>query len=33
MNPFAYSRATDAAGAVNAVAAKPRTKFLGAEQT
>jgi xanthine dehydrogenase YagS FAD-binding subunit len=29
MNPFSYSRATDAAGAVNAVAAKPRTKFLG----
>src|SRR5256885_16383349 len=29
MNPFAYSRANDAAGAVNAIAAKPRTKFLG----
>ena len=29
MNPFAYSRANDAAGAVRAVAAKPRTKFLG----
>jgi len=29
MNPFAYSRATDAAGAVNAIAAKTRTKFLG----
>ena len=29
MNPFAYSRANDAAGAVSAVAAKPRTKFLG----
>src|SRR5437762_7299820 len=29
MNPFAYSRAKDAAGAVNAIAAKPRTKFLG----
>jgi xanthine dehydrogenase YagS FAD-binding subunit len=29
MNPFAYSRANDAAGAVTAAAAKPRTKFLG----
>jgi xanthine dehydrogenase YagS FAD-binding subunit len=29
MNPFAYSRANDAAGAVTAIAAKPRTKFLG----
>src|SRR3954454_9733376 len=29
MNPFAYSRAIDAAAAVNAIAAKPRTKFLG----
>jgi xanthine dehydrogenase YagS FAD-binding subunit len=29
MNVFAYSRAYDAAGAVNAVTAKPRTKFLG----
>src|SRR5438045_5838119 len=29
MNVFAYSRANDAAGAVSAVAAKPRTKFLG----
>src|SRR3954467_15889462 len=29
MNPFAYSRASDAAGAVSAVSAKPRTKFLG----
>src|SRR2546421_10838040 len=29
MNPFAYSRANDAAGAVSAIAAKPRTKFLG----
>src|SRR2546423_9129702 len=29
MNPFAYSRANDAVGAVNAIAAKPRTKFLG----
>jgi len=29
MNSFAYSRANDAAGAVNAVAARPRTKFLG----
>jgi len=29
MNPFFYSRANDAAGAVNAIAAKPRTKFLG----
>jgi xanthine dehydrogenase YagS FAD-binding subunit len=29
MNPFAYSRANDAAGAVTAVGAKPRTKFLG----
>ena len=29
MNPFAYSRADDAAGALNAIAAKPRTKFLG----
>src|SRR5256885_874929 len=29
MNPFAYSRANDAAGAVSAVTAKPRTKFLG----
>jgi xanthine dehydrogenase YagS FAD-binding subunit len=29
MNPFAYSRANDGTGAVDAVAAKPRTKFLG----
>jgi xanthine dehydrogenase YagS FAD-binding subunit len=29
MNPFFYSRANDAAGAVSAIAAKPRTKFLG----
>jgi len=29
MNPFFYSRANDAAGAVSAVSAKPRTKFLG----
>src|SRR2546421_2536723 len=29
MNPFAYSRANDAAGAVSAVSAKPRAKFLG----
>src|SRR5438270_4829696 len=29
MNPFFYSRANDAADAVSAVAAKPRTKFLG----
>src|SRR3954464_8982064 len=29
MNPFIYSRAIDAAAAVNAIAAKPRTKFLG----
>jgi xanthine dehydrogenase YagS FAD-binding subunit len=29
VNPFAYSRANDAAGAVSAVVAKPRTKFLG----
>jgi xanthine dehydrogenase YagS FAD-binding subunit len=29
MNPFAYSRANDAAAAVNAIAAQPRTKFLG----
>src|ERR1700750_1541598 len=29
MNPFAYSRASDAAGAVSAIAAKPRSKFLG----
>src|ERR1051326_3708800 len=29
MNPFAYSRANDGTGAVNAIAAKPRTKFLG----
>jgi xanthine dehydrogenase YagS FAD-binding subunit len=29
MNPFAYSRANDAAGAVMAVTSKPRTKFLG----
>src|SRR2546423_3791541 len=29
MNPFIYSRANDAAGAVSAVTAKPRTKFLG----
>jgi xanthine dehydrogenase YagS FAD-binding subunit len=29
MNPFAYSRANNAAGAVTAVGAKPRTKFLG----
>src|SRR5438045_4057452 len=29
MNPFAYSRASDAAGAVTAIAAKPHTKFLG----
>jgi len=29
MNPFAYSRANDAAGAVSAMAGKPRTKFLG----
>jgi xanthine dehydrogenase YagS FAD-binding subunit len=29
MNPFTYSRANDAAAAVTAIAAKPRTKFLG----
>src|SRR2546429_6658191 len=29
MNPFVYSRASDAAGAVTAIAAKPHTKFLG----
>src|SRR4030081_450336 len=29
MNPFVYSRANDAAGAVTAIAAKPHTKFLG----
>src|SRR6478609_3416836 len=29
MNPFAYSRANDAAGAVTAIAAMPHTKFLG----
>ena len=29
MNPFIYSRADDAAGAVAAIAAKPQTKFLG----
>src|SRR6266403_3969840 len=29
MNPFAYSRASDAAQAVNAVAGKPQSKFLG----
>lgn len=29
MSPFTYSRANDAAAAVNAIAAKPRTKFLG----
>lgn len=29
MNPFAYSRANDAAAALSAIAAKPRTKFLG----
>src|SRR5205085_3981603 len=29
MNPFFYSRANDAVGAVNAIAAKPRAKFLG----
>src|SRR6478735_6607585 len=29
MNSFAYSRANDAAGAVNAAAGKPHTKFLG----
>jgi xanthine dehydrogenase YagS FAD-binding subunit len=29
MNPFIYSRANDAAGAVSAIAAKPQTKFLG----
>jgi xanthine dehydrogenase YagS FAD-binding subunit len=29
VNPFAYSRANDAAAAVSAIAAKPRTKFLG----
>src|SRR5256714_3361141 len=29
MNPFFYSRANDAAGALSAIAAKPRTKFLG----
>jgi xanthine dehydrogenase YagS FAD-binding subunit len=29
MNPFAYSRAADAAAAVTAIAAKPHTKFLG----
>jgi len=29
MNPFFYSRANDAAGALSAIAAEPRTKFLG----
>ena len=29
MNPFTYSRATDAQQAISAVAAKPNTKFLG----
>ena len=29
MNPFVYSRANDAGAAVTAIAAKPRTKFLG----
>jgi xanthine dehydrogenase YagS FAD-binding subunit len=29
MNPFTYSRANDAAQAVTAIAAKPKTKFLG----
>src|SRR5256885_12592826 len=29
MSPFFYSRANDAAGAVSAIGAKPRTKFLG----
>lgn len=29
MNPFAYSRATDAAQAVSAIPAKPHSKFLG----
>src|SRR3954467_6519589 len=29
MNPFTYSRANDAAAAVIAITAKPRTKFLG----
>ena len=29
MNPFTYSRASDAAQAVSSIAAKPQTKFLG----
>src|SRR3954469_15428526 len=29
MNPFFYSRANDAAGALSAITAKPQTKFLG----
>jgi xanthine dehydrogenase YagS FAD-binding subunit len=29
MNPFAYSRATDASQAVTSIAAKPHSKFLG----
>jgi xanthine dehydrogenase YagS FAD-binding subunit len=29
MNPFTYSRASDAAQAVSSIAAKPKTKFLG----
>src|SRR3954465_6917329 len=29
MNPFTYSRATDASSAVAEIAAKPKTKFLG----
>ena len=29
MNPFAYSRASDAQQAVSGIAAKPQTKFLG----
>ena len=33
MNPFTYSRANDAAGAVTAIAAKPKTKFPAAERT
>ncbi len=29
MNPFTYSRATDAQAAISGVAANPRAKFLG----